>query len=169
LTTGNTDSARRRRWAIRLTTAAVVAGSLVAVTADLPAAQATPTTQKKVQVVKVVSRKHFGNILATVKGEASLYYLPKGSCTGECLMIWPPLTMKKGSTATPTGAKCLATAKFNKLRQVTYRGHRLYTFTGDSGHSVNGNGEGGFAVAKVSTKACPKPKKSTGGGGGGGW
>jgi len=31
---------------------------------------------------------------------------------------------------------------------------RLYTFTGDSGHSVNGNGVAGFVVAKL-TKACP--------------
>jgi predicted lipoprotein with Yx(FWY)xxD motif len=162
LTTGNTDAGRRRRWAIRLTTAVLVAGSLAAVTADLSVAQATPATQKKVQVVKVVTRKPFGKMLATVHG-ASLYYMPKGSCTGECLTIWPPLVMKKGSTATPTGTKCLATAKFKTLRQVTYRGHRLYTFTGDSGTSVNGNGEGGFVVAKVSAKACPKPKKSAAG------
>lgn len=166
MTTGNTGRARRR-WAFRLTTAVIVAGSLAAVTADLSAAQATPTTTKKVQVVKVVIRKPFGKMLATTHG-ASLYYKPKGGCTGECLTVWPPLVMKKGSTATPTGTKCLATAKFNKLRQVTYRGHRLYTFTGDSGSSVNGNGEGGFVVAKVSTKACPKPTKSKGGGGGGG-
>jgi hypothetical protein len=26
---------------------------------------------------------------------------------------------------------------------------RLYTFTGDSGHSVNGNGVAGFSVAKM--------------------
>jgi predicted lipoprotein with Yx(FWY)xxD motif len=153
---------------MRVSTAIVVAGSLAAVTADLSAAQAMPTaTHKKVQVVKVVTRKHFGKMLATTKG-ASLYYMPKGSCKGECLSIWPPLTLHKGSKATPTGTKCLGTAAFGKLRQVTYRGHKLYTFSEDSGTSVNGNNEGGFVVAKVSTKACPKPK-SSGGGGGGGW
>jgi len=35
------------------------------------------------------------------------------------------------------------------MLQVTYRKHRLYTFTGDSGGSVNGNDVGGFVVAKV--------------------
>jgi|HubBroStandDraft_1064217.scaffolds.fasta_scaffold77161_2 predicted lipoprotein with Yx(FWY)xxD motif len=150
---------------MRAATAAVAAASLTAVVADLSAAQASPAaTHKKVQVVKVVTRKPFGQMLATVKGAASLYYLPKGSCSGECLAIWPPLVMRKGSTATPTGVTCLSTAKFGRLRQVTYRGHRLYTFTGDSGTSVNGNGEGGFAVAKVKSGACPKPVKS-----GGGW
>jgi len=38
--------------------------------------------------------------------------------------------------------------------QVTYHKQRLYTFTGDSGHSVNGNGVAGFKVAKV-TAMCP--------------
>jgi predicted lipoprotein with Yx(FWY)xxD motif len=81
-------------------------------------------------------------------------------------MVWPPFVMRKGATATPTGAACISATKFGHLRQITYRGKRLYTFSGDSGTSVNGNGDGGFVVAKVSTKACPKPKKS---GGGGGW
>jgi hypothetical protein len=35
---------------------------------------------------------------------------------------------------------------------VTYRKHRLYTFTGDSGGSVNGNDLSGFKVAKVMRK-----------------
>jgi predicted lipoprotein with Yx(FWY)xxD motif len=144
-----------------------VAGSLAALTADISAAQAAPTAHKKITVVKVVNRKPIGKMLATVKGR-SLYYMPKGSCTGQCLSVWPPLTLPKGSKATPEGTKCLGTAKFGKLSQVTYRGHKLYTFVDDSGSSVNGNGEGGFVAAKISTKACPKPKSGSGGGGGGG-
>jgi hypothetical protein len=37
---------------------------------------------------------------------------------------------------------------------VTYNGQRLYTFTGDIGYSVNGNGVGGFVVASLVT-GCP--------------
>jgi len=37
------------------------------------------------------------------------------------------------------------------LGRARGRGLRLYTFTGDSGHSVNGNGVAGFHVAKVIT------------------
>ncbi len=51
---------------------------------------------------------------------------------------------------------CLRTAKFGKRTQITYRGHRLYTFTSDTGTSVTGNGLGGFVVAKVKTGKCPK-------------
>jgi predicted lipoprotein with Yx(FWY)xxD motif len=120
------------------------------------------------QVVEVVKRKPVGKMLANTSG-LSLYYLPSGSCDASCQSIWPPLTLAKGSTAVPTGATCLGTATLNGLRQITYRNHRLYTYTGDSGTSVNGNGVEGFAAAKVSTKACPKSSSGGGGGGGGGW
>ncbi len=66
--------------------------------------------------------------------------------------------MAKGSTATPTGVKCLGTAKLGHRRQLTYRGHRLYMFYTDTGSVVGGNGLGGFVVAKVKTTACPKKK-----------
>jgi len=56
-------------------------------------------------------------------------------------------------TTKPKGAPCLATAKLGTKLQVTYHGQRLYTFTGDTGHSVKGNGLAGFVAAKV-TKKC---------------
>jgi predicted lipoprotein with Yx(FWY)xxD motif len=166
MTQPNASGQRRRRWVTRGATALVAAATITAVTADLAAAQASPAATKKVQVVKVVTRKPFGKILSKKSSGLSLYYMPSGTCTGECLSVWPPLLMRKGSTATPAGVKCLGTAKFAKYRQVTYRGHRLYTFTQDSGTSVNGNGEGGFVVAKVVKGSCPK---ASSGGGGGGW
>jgi len=131
---------------------AVALGSLTVISVDLTAAQAAPAS-KSAAVVKVVTRGKFGKILATTKGR-SLYILPKGSCTGSCLPVWPPLVMPKGTTV-PTGTHCLKTASFHGKLQVTYRGKRLYLFSGDSGTSVNGNGEGGFKVAKFSASACP--------------
>ncbi|HWF81656.1 MAG TPA: hypothetical protein VN695_13830 [Streptosporangiaceae bacterium] len=108
------------------------------------------------QVVKVVTRKPFGKMLATTVGVgASLYYQPSSSCDALCQSSWPPLVLPKGSTAVPTGVACLGTAKLGHLRQITYRGHRLYSFTGDSGTSVNGNGFAGFVVAQVRSGACP--------------
>lgn len=108
------------------------------------------------QVVKVVTRTGFGKMLATTAGVgASLYYQPTLSCDAICQSSWPPLVLPKGSTAVPTGVACLGTAKLGQLRQITYRGHRLYTFTGDSGSSVNGDGLAGFVAAKVQSGACP--------------
>jgi predicted lipoprotein with Yx(FWY)xxD motif len=157
MTSNGANHALRRRWIARAATAVVVAGSLTGLTASLTAAQAAPTAAHKLKVVRVVKRKPIGKMLATTKGKgASLYYMPKGNCTGACLGFWPPLLLPKGSKATPTGVACLGTAKFGKRTQVTYRGRKLYTFTSDTGTSVSGNGVAGFVAAKVKSGKCPK-------------
>jgi len=149
------NSGRRRRLAMRATTAIVVVGSLAAIAADVAAAQAAPAATPTLKVVKVVTRHPFGKMLANLKGR-SLYYIPSNKCNTMCLRFWPPLLMPKSSKATPTGTRCLSTLKFGKTRrQVTYRGHRLYTFTGDHGTTVNGNHNSGFLVAKVVAGGCP--------------
>jgi predicted lipoprotein with Yx(FWY)xxD motif len=113
------------------------------------ASAASSAAGKSAVVVRERTRPHFGKILVTVHG-AALYYLPHGSCTGQCLSIWPRLVMPAGKTR-PKGASCLGTSPFGTRHrlEVTYRGKRLYTFSGDSGTSVNGNGVAGFMVAKV--------------------
>jgi predicted lipoprotein with Yx(FWY)xxD motif len=102
-------------------------------------------------VVHQASRTGFGMILVTPKVGMALYTNPAG-CSAACQSIWPPLLLPKGAT-TPTGSPCLATAKHGKKLQVTYHKLRLYTFTGDTGHSVNGDGVAGFHVAKL-VKGC---------------
>ena len=101
--------------------------------------------------MKEAFRTGFGKMLVTHGTGMALYTNPAG-CSAACQSIWPPLLMPAGAT-TPTGAPCLATARLGTKLQVTYHKLRLYTFTGDSGHSVNGNGVAGFHVAKV-TMAC---------------
>ena len=146
------DPAGRGRLILTAAAALVIAGPVISLS-GAAAASAAPssaalTAGKSAVVVKERTRPHFGKILVTVKGLA-LYYLPSGSCTGQCLTIWPRLTMPAGKTK-PKGAPCLGTSPVGKHGlQVTYDKHRLYTFTGDSGTSVNGNGVAGFVVAKV--------------------
>ncbi len=131
-----------------------VSGTAIAAagTAQPQASQAAAVS-RSATVVKEATRHHFGKILVIVKGRA-LYYLPSGSCTGQCLSVWPRLAMPAGKTI-PKGAPCLGTKPFGTHHrlQVTYRKHRLYTFTGDSGTSVNGNGVAGFVVARVA-RSC---------------
>jgi len=103
-------------------------------------------------VVKEARRTGIGLMLVTPSTGMALYEHPNGSCDAACRSIWPPLLMPRGKTV-PKGAPCLATAKLGHRLQVTYHKQRLYTFTGDSGHSVNGNGVAGFVAAKV-TKKC---------------
>ena len=113
------------------------------------AAPLHPATTRSAVVVKERVRPHVGKILVTVRG-AALYYKPRGSCNSMCLASWPRLVMPAGKTV-PKGATCLGTAAFGRHHrlQVTYRKHRLYTFAGDVGTSVNGNNVDGFKVAKV--------------------
>lgn len=117
------------------------------------ATAASATSGTKTKVVTEANRSPIGEMLVNLKGQ-SLYTNPSG-CTGSCLQAWPPLLMPKGTTK-PKGAKCLATvsaAKAGRL-QVTYDSQPLYTFAGDSGSSVNGNGVAGFEAAAV-TPSCP--------------
>ncbi len=141
-------------WTARTVVAAVlVTGSAVA-TAGIAAsaqAQVRPSSSgTSAHVVNEATRSGFGKILVTIKVGMSLYEHPHGGCSASCQSIWPPLLMPSGKTK-PTGAPCLKTAKLGTKLQVTYHGQRLYTFTGDSGHSVNGNGVAGFVVAKVTS------------------
>ena len=147
--------AGRASWTARAVVAALlVSGSTVAATGIAAQAQIRPARAgSSATVVNAAARTGFGKILVTVNGGHSLYEHPGGSCTASCRSIWPPLLMPAGKTV-PKGASCLATAKLGKNLQVTYHGQRLYTYTGDTGHSVNGNGLAGFVVAKVTT-ACP--------------
>jgi predicted lipoprotein with Yx(FWY)xxD motif len=140
------------RWASGAALAVAMAGTAVAAGPTLASAHtaAAPAAHSKsAVVVKERSRMTFGKILVTRKGRA-LYVLPRGTCRNSCLSVWPRLVMPKGKTR-PKGATCLATARFGAKhrKQVTYRKMRLYTFTGDRGTSVNGNGVAGFRVARV--------------------
>jgi predicted lipoprotein with Yx(FWY)xxD motif len=132
--------------------AASVAVGLAVLVPVLGAQAAAPAGMKGAVVVQVVNRSPIGNMLATTGG-ASLYTHPSGPCTGTCLQVWPALLMPAGKTK-PKGAECLSTVSVKGGLQVTYNGKALYTFTGDSGSSVNGNGLAGFKAAKV-TKNCP--------------
>ena len=143
-------------WTARAVVAALmVSGSAVATVGIAASSQAQvrpASAGTSATVVKEAARTGFGKILVTINGGMSLYVHPHGGCSASCQSIWPPLLMPTGKK-TPKGAPCLAPAKLGNTRQVTYHKQRLYTFTGDTGHSVNGNGMGGFVVAKV-TKAC---------------
>ena len=143
---------RGMSWTARAVVAAVlIGGSTVATAGIAAAASGGAGTGTSAVVVKEAFRTGFGKMLVTQGTGMALYTNPAG-CSAACQSIWPPLLMPAGAT-TPTGAPCLATAKLGTKLQVTYHKLRLYTFTGDSGHSVNGNGVAGFHVAKV-TMAC---------------
>jgi predicted lipoprotein with Yx(FWY)xxD motif len=74
------------------------------------------------------------------------------TCTGACASAWPPLTIKGGASATGgagvTGAFGTLTRADGTI-QVTYKGHPLYYWQGDSKPGdTTGNGVASFSVAR---------------------
>jgi predicted lipoprotein with Yx(FWY)xxD motif len=132
--------------------AAAVSLAILILVPGLETAQAATPAGQGAVVVQMVSRSPVGEMLATTAG-ASLYIHPSGPCTGGCLSVWPALLMPAGKTK-PKGADCLTTVKIAGGLQVSYHNQALYTFTGDSGTSLNGNGVNGFKAAKINKK-CP--------------
>jgi predicted lipoprotein with Yx(FWY)xxD motif len=111
-------------------------------------ASGAPTTAVVVKV-KAATRAGFGKILVTGAGAAlyqdsddTAHHPP--TCTGGCATVWPPLTLPAHGVL--KGVAGLGTVTAGGTKYVTYKGLPLYTFTGDSGTSVNGNGDGPFAV-----------------------
>jgi predicted lipoprotein with Yx(FWY)xxD motif len=73
----------------------------------------------------------------------------KTTCTGACASAWPPV-MDKGKLTASGGAKAadLGTiARPGGGKQVTYNGHALYFFAGDSsGGQTSGQGSDSFGA-----------------------
>jgi predicted lipoprotein with Yx(FWY)xxD motif len=98
----------------------------------------------------------------------------KSHCTGGCASEWPPLTTSGGPKATGSAQSSMVgvAPRPGGGSQVTYAGHPLYTFAGDSGagdmSGVGLNDFGGLwsAVAPDGTAIGKSGSPTTGGSGG---
>jgi predicted lipoprotein with Yx(FWY)xxD motif len=82
------------------------------------------------------------------------------TCTGACLQGWPAVTVAAGGTVTASSQVPGAVATFvrpdNGSSQVTYDGHPLYYWTGDTKPGdVTGHGISGFAVVSLPGSGPP--------------
>jgi hypothetical protein len=71
------------------------------------------------------------------------------ACTGACAGAWPPVTTTGTATASGSAkASDLGTiTRSDGTKQVTYDGHALYYFSGDSGAgTATGQGSDGFGA-----------------------
>lgn len=73
----------------------------------------------------------------------------KSTCTGACASAWPPV-MDKGKLTASGGAKSSDLGTISRPgggKQVTYNGHALYYFAGDSGSGqTSGQGSDSFGA-----------------------
>ena len=135
---GRGGRGRFARYAIALGAASLGLATVAAI--ETPAGAAS----NKV-TVSVVTVAKYGKILVNQAGLA-LYIDTKDkapkhfACTGDCLTAWPPLVLPKGQAtiAAPKGVTGLSTVVGPAGRQVTWKGHPLYTFIKDSKGVVKG-------------------------------
>ena len=88
-----------------------------------------------------------GRIIVDSRGH-TLYLFEKdrrgaSACSGACLVYWPPL-LTSGAPTTTKGARPSLLGSIRRAdgtRQVTYAGHPLYLFSGDTRRGQT-NGEG---------------------------
>jgi predicted lipoprotein with Yx(FWY)xxD motif len=94
-----------------------------------------------------------GKVLVDSSGRV-LYLFQKdtgtaSTCYGDCAGVWPPLTTTGKPVAGPgvSAVKLGTTKRSDGTTQVTYNGHPLYYFAGDSGPSQTaGEGNRGFGA-----------------------
>src|SRR6202034_2516214 len=96
----------------------------------------------------------------------------KSMCSGACAQAWPPVT-SKGQVTAAGGAKTADLGTITRsdgTKQVTYDGHPLYYYAGDSGPGqTNGQGSDSFGakwwlVAPAGTKITAADAAASAGG-----
>ncbi len=108
------------------------------------------TAGGKTATVGLANNGNLGKILVDSKGDTVYMFQKdtgtKSTCTGACATAWPPVR----ATGTPTVADGLSgkvgtTPRSDGQPQVTYAGHPLYRFSGDSKPGdANGQGTNAF-------------------------
>jgi predicted lipoprotein with Yx(FWY)xxD motif len=134
--------------------AVVAAGVLLGVAvagAASPAAPATAGTGTGTGTTTLLKTTTIGGVkvLTNAKGFTLYSFAPDtpttSKCYGSCAAYWPPVT---GTAAAGTGlpGKVTTITRTDGTHQLTYNGHPLYTYIGDShpgqasGNNVNLNG-----------------------------
>jgi predicted lipoprotein with Yx(FWY)xxD motif len=103
---------------------------------------------------------NLGKVLVDSRGRTLYRFMKdkttKSTCNGACAANWPPL-MTSGRPRAGRGVKkgkLGTTTRRNGSTQVTYAGHPLYTFAGDSrAGQTNGQGVNAFGARWYAVKA----------------
>jgi predicted lipoprotein with Yx(FWY)xxD motif len=140
-----------RAVALAAASAALLAGS------GWGASSAFGASQQTKREAVVFSAEHVAGAkgLVLVEGKGLVVYTftgdrrdKRGSCTGQCAAIWPPL---RGVPAVARGVRI--PGKFGRIDgQVTYNGWPLYLFTGERARA--NHADSGFKV--VPLQASPR-------------
>jgi predicted lipoprotein with Yx(FWY)xxD motif len=148
-----------------------------------PAAGSTATGSTAALVITTKSGSA-GTYLTDGSGRAVYLWVKDGmnksECSGACASAWPPVpasgtvTASGGATSSDLGS----ITRSDGSKQVTYDGHPLYYFSGDSGPgTTNGQGSDGFgakwwlvspagaSITGAGSSPSSSPTSTSGGGG----
>lgn len=128
-------------FASRLRTGTVASGLAVATSVALAgsATAASTPSHREIKTVKI----SIGRVLAATNNHVLYLFEKDGKnvshCDSTCRIYWPPVTSKGAATAAAhVSAKHLG---LTKKGQVTYYGHPLYFYVGDT-KALQDNGQG---------------------------
>lgn len=139
-----------------------------------PAESAAPSSNNASSGTVDLAKSSLGSILVDSQGRTLYLWQAdtgtKSTCTGPCASAWPPLATNGKPTA-GSGVKSSllgTTNRSNGTDQVTYDGHPLYLFAGDTASGqTNGQGSNGFGapwyVLSPAGNPLTGPTASTGG------
>jgi predicted lipoprotein with Yx(FWY)xxD motif len=144
MSTGSKRTSRAARTSIAIAAALVALAVAVAgcgggggYGGSSSASATAPSSNGSGPSVKLASTR-LGNVLVDARGR-TLYLFeadqgPMSACSGACASIWPPLTSTGEPTAGPgvAASKLGTTERSGGATEVTYNGHPLYTYAGDS-------------------------------------
>jgi predicted lipoprotein with Yx(FWY)xxD motif len=118
-----------------------------------PAASSAPSSTSASSGTVDLAKGSLGPILIDSQGRTLYLWQAdtgaKSTCTGACASAWPPLvTTGKPTAGSGVRNSLLGTTKrANGTEQVTYNGHPLYRFAGDTAsRQTNGQGSTGFGA-----------------------
>jgi predicted lipoprotein with Yx(FWY)xxD motif len=163
-----------------LTSIALVLPAALAVAAcggSATASPASPKTSNGQAATVAVANSGLGKILVDSHGRALYLFKAdvgtKSACTGACVAAWPPLRTA-GRPTVGSGANSSlvsTTARSDGEPEVTYNGHPVYRFAGDTAPGdVNGEGLTAFggewlALSPAGNEVTNQPSSSGSAGG----
>lgn len=155
--TGHRTTARRvsaAAAAVGATLLVAACGSSGSTTHASNASAATGKSAAKTTRLTIGTAKgSMGTYLTGASGRAVYMWVAdkhgKSACAGTCAQNWPPLTTssKPAVLGGVNAADLGTTIRSGGVKQVTYKGHPLYYYIGDSGPDMtNGQGSDGFGA-----------------------
>ena len=137
-----------------------------------PASPSHPSASRSSRTVDIASTG-LGSVLVDSHGRTLYLWQAdtgrKSTCTAACATAWPPLeTTGKPTAGSGVKSSLLGTSKRpDGSQQVTYHGHPLYTFQGDTASGqTKGQGSNGFGALWFALSPTGAPITSSGSPGG---